>query len=330
MIQLKKAIIIGITGQDGALLAKLLLAKGYHVIGITRGLRKKYNRLEFLNIEKDVEIIEMSQISYDQICKILLKYKPDEVYNLSSQSSVSESFSLPIETVSYNILAVINWLEAIYNSRPETKYYQASSSEMFGNISEQMLPLKESTIFYPASPYGVSKAAAHWLTINYRESKNLFTTSGILFNHESCLRGENFILKKTLNTALKIKMGLSKSQLTVGNLSITRDWGYAPIYVEAMWLMMQQDNADDFIICSGNGVALDKIIKLIFSKLFLSFEEHVVIDHSLFRPLELVTIYGDNTKSKNELGWNYNLTTENLIDQLIKDETAFIEWELKR
>ena len=151
-----------------------------------------------------------------------------------------------------------------------------------------------------------------------------------MFNHESCLRGENFILKKTLNTALKIKMGLSKSQLTVGNLSITRDWGYAPIYVEAMWLMMQQDNADDFIICSGNGVALDKIIKLIFSKLFLSFEEHVVIDHSLFRPLELVTIYGDKTKSKNELGWNYNLTTENLIDQLIKDETAVIEWELKR
>jgi GDPmannose 4,6-dehydratase len=201
---------------------------------------------------------------------------------------------------------------------------------MFGNVSQQVLPLKESIIFCPASPYGVSKAAAHWLTINYRESRHLFATCGILFNHESCLRGENYIVKKALNTALKIKMGLIDTPLVVGNLSVKRDWGYAPNYVEAMWLMMQHDLAEDFIICSGNCNSLHDLIELIFKKLDLSFEKYVQINQALYRPLELDTIYGDNTKSKKELGWIYNLTTEDLIDQLIIDETKFIEWELKK
>jgi GDPmannose 4,6-dehydratase len=328
---LKRAIIIGITGQDGAYLARLLLAKGYSVIGMTRGVSKQnYKRLEFLGIDKAIEFIEMAQISYDEICRILIKYKPDEIYNLSAQSSVGASFTAPIETVSYNILSVINWLEAIYATKPEAKYYQASSSEMFGNVSQEVLPLKESNVFCPASPYGVSKAAAHWLTVNYRESKRLFATCGILFNHESCLRGDNYIVKKALNTAIKIKMGLSKNPLILGNLSVKRDWGYAPSYVEAMWLMMQQKVAEDFIICSGTSISLHELMQLIFLKLNLSFNEHVKIDPALFRPLELETIYGDNTKSKKELGWSYDLTTEGLIDQLILDETAFIEWEIKK
>jgi GDPmannose 4,6-dehydratase len=328
---LKKAIIIGITGQDGAYLAKLLLAKEYHVIGVTRSAKKhNFKRLEFLGIDNSIEFVEMPQISFNQICDILKKYNPDEIYNLSAQSSVGASFNIPIETVSYNILSVINWLEAIYTTKPEAKFYQASSSEMFGNVSEQVLPLKESNIFCPASPYGVSKASAHWITINYRESKKVYTTCGILFNHESCLRGDSYIVKKALNTALKIKMGLSKTPLILGDLSVRRDWGYAPSYVEAMWLMMQQEVAADFIICSSNCISLKELIMLIFTKLDLSFDKDVQIDPCLFRPLELETIYGDNSKSKDELGWSYNLTTEALIDQLILDETAFIEWELKK
>ncbi|MEY2923460.1 MAG: hypothetical protein RL108_2086, partial [Bacteroidota bacterium] len=264
-MNLKRAIIIGITGQDGAYLAKLLLEKGYLVFGITRNsTAQNFKRLDFLGIKNDIEFIEMKEISYPEICSILTKYKPDEFYNLSAQSSVGASFGIPIETVSYNIISVINWLEAIYHIKPDTKYYQASSSEMFGNVSQQVLPLKESIIFCPASPYGVSKAAAHWLTINYRESRHLFATCGILFNHESCLRGENYIVKKALNTALKIKMGLIDTPLVVGNLSVKRDWGYAPNYVEAMWLMMQHDLAEDFIICSGNCNSLHDLIELIF------------------------------------------------------------------
>ena len=330
-LQLRKAIIIGVTGQDGAYLAKLLLDKGYHVIGITRKISEHNNRkLEFLGILNEIEFFEMPNVSFTEIEKVLKKYQPDEVYNLSAQSSVGASFNIPIDTISYNVLSVINWLEAIYLIRPETKYYQASSSEMFGNVSKDVLPLKESIIFHPASPYGVSKATAHWLTINYRESKKIFTTCGILFNHESCLRGENYIVKKALNTALKIKMGLHKAPLKVGNLSVKRDWGYAPRYVEAMWLMMQHESPEDFIICSSNVISLHELIEIIFKKLGLSFSEHVQIDHSLFRPLELDMIYGDNTKSKRDLGWEYDLTTHMLIDQLIKDEIAFIEWDMKK
>jgi GDPmannose 4,6-dehydratase len=227
-------------------------------------------------------------------------------------------------------MSVLNWLEAIKKVNNQIKFYQASSSEMFGNVKPENLPLKESLIFHPASPYGVSKAAAHWLTVNYRESHNLFAACGILFNHESCLRGPNYVVKKILNSAIKIKMGLQKGPIKVGNLAIQRDWGYAPAYVEAMWRILQTNAAEDYLICSGEVTSLQSLIENILNKLDLEYHKTIEVDKQLFRPVDLEIIYGDNAKAKQMLGWNYNMDTNQLIDQLIMDETKFIEWELTR
>lgn len=326
----KKAIIIGITGQDGAYLAALLLQKGYKVYGVTRDILD-YNdkNLRYLGISEEVELIELSSLDKDRIIKVLKKLAPREVYNLSSQSSVSYSFVDPFSTLNYNILSVLNWLHAIKIVDTGIKFYQASSSEMFGNIPVEDLPLKESLIFRPASPYGISKAAAHWVAVNYRESNKIFASCGILFNHESPLRGENYVVKKIINTAVKIKKGLHPGPLVLGNLEVKRDWGYAPEYVKAMWLILQQQVPGDFLICSGNVMALKDMIEEVFKTLNLDTNVHLKQDAALLRPVDLEIIYGDNTKAKEQLGWQYNISNKELIKKLIEEEEKFIDWELK-
>jgi GDPmannose 4,6-dehydratase len=328
---MKNALIIGATGQDGAYLSKLLLNKNYKVYGITRNtIMPELKNLQFLGIENDIQLIELPNLDQKRAEQILTRFGIDEIYNLSAQSSVGYSFIDPIGTVNFNIMSVLNWLEAIKKINNQIKFYQASSSEMFGNVKPENLPLKESLIFHPASPYGVSKAAAHWLTVNYRESHNLFAACGILFNHESCLRGPNYVVKKILNSTIKIKMGLQKGPIKVGNLAIQRDWGYAPKYVEAMWRILQTDAAEDYLICSGEVTSLQSLIETILNKLDLEYHKTIEVDKELFRPVDLEIIYGDNAKAKQMLGWNYNMDTNQLIDQLIIDETKFIEWELTR
>lgn len=324
----KTAIIIGITGQDGSYLAKLLLSKDYKVIGITRDLFD-YNskNLDFLKIADKITLLELSSLDKERIVKFLKKIEPSEVYNLSSQSSVGYSFNDPFSTINYNIASVLNWLEAIKIANSKIKFYQASSSEMFGNVPAADLPLKESLIFRPASPYGISKAAAHWVTVNYREAYGLFASCGILFNHESCLRGPNYVVKKIINAALKIKLGFRSEPIRVGNTSIKRDWGYAPKYVEAMWKILQVDHAEDFLICSGNVMPLSELIDEVMMQLELEKEKYVITDTTLFRPVDLEEIYGDNTKAKRILEWDYCLSNKQLITKLIEDEKEFIEWE---
>lgn len=325
----KKAIIIGITGQDGAYLAQLLLQKGYKVFGITRDiLDYDDKKLNYLGINKEVEIIELSSLDKDRVIKVLKKINPDEIYNLASQSSVGYSFVDPFSTLNFNILSVLNWLYAIKATNSKIKFYQASSSEMFGNVPIEDLPLKESLLFHPASPYGISKAAAHWLVVNYRESNKIFASCGILFNHESPLRGENYVVKKVINTAIKIKKGLHKGPLVLGNLEVRRDWGYAPEYVKAMWLILQQKTPGDFLICSGNVMALKDLVNAVFDSLGLDTSKHLQQDPALLRPVDLEIIYGDNTKAKEQLGWDYNISNEELIQKLISEEEKFIEWEL--
>jgi GDPmannose 4,6-dehydratase len=325
---LKTAIIIGITGQDSAYLSKLLLSKGYNVVGITRNLLEpNYKNLLYLGIQSEIEMIEITQSEPDRIERILKKYKPDEIYNLGAQSSVGQSFVDPVNTISYNILSVLYWLEGIKKLQLATRFYQASSSEMFGNVRNTDLPLTESLIFHPASPYGVSKAAAHWLTVNYREANNIFSACGILFNHESTLRGSNYVVKKIINAAVKIKLGINDQPIFVGNTSVKRDWGYAPKYVEAMWKILQYHKAEDFLICSGNVMSLTDLISLVMTNLNLDEEKYIKVDPQLFRPVDLEEIYGDNTKAKSLLNWDYNISNEQLIETLINDEYNYIEWE---
>ena len=327
---MKTAIISGISGQDGAYLAKLLLEKGYKVIGFIRQNRNRdLSGLTFLGIEDKVELQELDLQNQLTVEKLIEAYQPDEFYNLAAQSSVGLSFKNPLVTFEFNTISVINILEAIRLKSPETKYYQASSSEMFGNIGMKNLPLKESVLFHPASPYGISKASAHWITVNYREAYGVKACCGILFNHESCLRGENFVIKKIIRTALEIKEG-KKDVLELGNLAVQRDWGYAPKFVEAMWLMLQQNEFKEYLICSGQVTSLKNIAERVFTQLELDFDKHVKVDQSLMRNVELDIIYGDNSKAKNELGWDYGISTDQLIAKLITDEKDFLNWKSKK
>ncbi|PCI99611.1 MAG: GDP-mannose 4,6-dehydratase [Flavobacteriales bacterium] len=326
---MKTAIITGISGQDGAYLARLLLSKDFRVIGVIRQNKSiPIIGLDFLGISKNVELKEINLLDGIAVENLIKEYQPDEFYNLAAQSSVGLSFKSPVATFEFNTISTINILEAIKNHSLTTKFYQASSSEMFGNIGEENLPLKESVLFHPASPYGISKASAHWITVNYREAYGVKACCGILFNHESCLRGENFVIKKIIRTGLEIKEGKSE-KLKLGELSVQRDWGYAPKFVEAMWLMLQQDNSNDYLICSGNVISLREITEIVFKKLELDFDKYVEIEASLMRNVELDIIYGDNSKAKNELGWNYDISSNQLIEKLIKDEKEFLEWKKK-
>lgn len=324
----KKALITGITGQDGPYLAKFLFNKGYEVIGITRDTTEpNTKKLRYLGIEDKIHLLKADLLDLSNVMRIVEKYEPQEIYNLAAQSSVRLSFEQPIGTLQFNIISTANLLEAVRIVNSKIKFYQASSSEMFGRIEKKNLPVDENFIFHPVSPYGISKAAAHWTTINYREAYGIFTACGILFNHESVLRGKNFVTKKIINTAIKIKQG-SSNKLTLGDLKISRDWGYAPRYVEAMYLMLQHDKPIDCIICSGEVHSLEEFVRKVFQRLDLDFDKFVAIDKSLYRPVDLEIIYGDNSKAKKMLGWQYNMHFDELIDSLIEDEIDFINWEL--
>lgn len=314
----KIAFITGITGQDGAYLSKLLLSKGYKVIGLVRSLSNNFYGLHYLQVYDKIELLECDLLDISQIINIIQAHKPTEIYNLAAQSSVSQSFQQPIGTVQFNMLSVTNLLESIRICNIKIKFYQASSSEMFGNKNK--LPITEESVFHPQSPYAVSKAAAHWLCNNYRESYHLFICCGILFNHESYLRSKNFFFKKVITDAIRIRDG-KLDVLKVGNIDIKRDFGYAPIYVEAMYKMMQLEKSGNFLICSGTSVSLRDIIIYVFDKLKISHDK-MVIDENLFRPAEIDDIYGSTTKIKTQLDWDYTMDYKTLIDLLLAEQLA--------
>lgn len=313
----KTAIITGITGQDGAYLSDLLLKKEYKVVGIIRtDAEEDCTGLKYLGILEKVVLKKCSLLDLKSVKSILKEFKPNEIYNLAAQSSVSLSFEKPYETINFNVLSVLNLLEAVKKTDKKIRFYQASSSDMFGNISK--LPVSEESVMHPTSPYAISKITGHWMTVNYREAHGLFACCGILFNHESYLRANNFFVKKVIRTAIDIKDG-KQNELRVGDIDLKRDFGYAPDYVKAMWLMLQQKKPKDFLVCSGKSISLREIIEYIFDKLNIN-KSKIVIDKSFFRPNDIKNIYGDSRKAKNELGWHYNKAFFDVLDILIEEE----------
>lgn len=314
---MKTAIITGVTGQDGAYLSALLLEKNYMVIGVVRSYnRANLHSLKYLKIDNKVKLVECDLTDITAIMGLIQKYKPTEIYNLAAQSSVGLSFEQPIGTIMFNTMSVLNLLEGIRMLDKNIHFYQASSSEMFGRLSD--LPVKENSPMHPLSPYAISKATAFWSVVNYRESYGLFACNGILFNHESYLRTENFFIKKVIQNSIEITQGKRKV-LTVGEIDLKRDFGYAPEYVKAMWLMLQHSKPDDYSICSGSSVSLREIIYYIFQKLNISIDK-LNIDGSLFRPVDIRDIYGDNSKAKKILGWRYDLSFFQVLDLIIDEE----------
>ncbi|MFA9206606.1 MAG: GDP-mannose 4,6-dehydratase [Burkholderiaceae bacterium] len=312
----KIAIITGITGQDGAYLAALLVKRNYRVIGLVRSYSHiNIKGLEYLKIKDSVQIVECDLTDLSQVLAIVKEHLPQEIYNLAAQSSVSLSFKQPIGTIHFNVISVLNLLEAIRMLHPSCKFYQASSSEVFG---EALLPIRETSYINPISPYSISKASAHWITKNYRESYGIFSCSGILFNHESFLRSENFFIKKVILQSIKIKKG-EEAVLKVGNIDISRDFGWAPKYVEAMYLMLQQVTPDDYLICSNHSITLRSVIEYVFNYLEIPLS-CLLIDENLFRPTEILDIYGDNSKAKIQLGWQYDLSFYDVLKILIDEE----------
>jgi len=313
---MKTAVITGITGQDGAYLSKLLIEKDYRVVGLIRSNNSvNLSGLKYLGVSENVILEECDLNDLSQILNLLKKYHPDELYNLAAQSSVSLSFSQPIGTIQFNVLSVLNILEAIRISGLSVKFYQASSSEIFG---EAELPIKENKVINPLSPYSISKASAHWITRNYRDAYGLYSCSGILFNHESYLRGSNFFIKKVICTAIAISRG-KEHELRVGNIDIKRDFGWAPKYVEAMYLMMQQEKADDFVICSGKSTSLRSIIEFVFEYLNID-KSKIIEDSAYYRPTDIKDIYGDNSKAKRILGWQYDFSFYDVLKILLEEE----------
>ena len=315
----KTALITGISGQDGAYLSKLLLNNGYKIIGIVRSHSDSdLKGLHYLGIAENIKIEECDLSDFSHVIKIIDQYQPDEIYNLAAQSSVSLSFKQPIGTFSFNTISVFNLLEAVKMVNSKIRFYQASSSEMFGSINH--LPITEDAEFHPKSPYAISKAAAHWICVNYKESYGMYVCCGILFNHESYLRSKNFFLKKVLQEAIEIKDG-KRDILEVGNLDIKRDFGYAPKFVEAMYMMMQKEKPANYLISSGKSVSLRDIVHLVFEKLNID-KTKIKISEELYRPAEIENIYGNPEKAKKELGWKYDMSIENIIDVLLKEEIA--------
>ncbi len=314
---MKTAIITGVTGQDGAYLSRFLLQKNYRVIGLTRNNHAdNVKRLVKLNIFDKMVVRECDLLDFSSCIKIFREFNPDEIYNLAAQSSVGLSFDQPIGTMQYNVSSVLNILESIRFLELKSKYYQASSSEMYGKV--QHLPIYLDTPMHPLSPYAISKATAFWTVANYRESYGLFACNGVLFNHESKLRDHTFFIKKVIIEAIKIKYDPSH-MLHVGNINIKRDFGYSPKYVEAMWLMLQKDDPKDYIICSGVSTSLKTIVEYVFKSLDIPIDRYAV-DPALFRPNEIIDIYGDNKLAREELGWECDLTIHDILDIMIKDE----------
>lgn len=312
----KRALITGITGQDGSYLADLLLEKGYKVYGLRR--RTSVPILENIqHIEREIEFIEGDLMDLSSLIRAVQISNPDEVYNLGAQSFVATSWDQPILTGQATALSVTNMLEAVRIVKPEARFYQASSSEMFGKVVET--PQIETTPFYPRSPYGVAKVYGHWMTVNYRESYDMFACSGILFNHESPRRGIEFVTRKITNAVARIKLGLQQ-ELRLGNLDALRDWGYAKDYVECMWLMLQQDTPDDYVIATGETHSVREFCEIAFDYVGLNYQDFVVTDPKFFRAAEVDLLLGDPSKSIRKLGWNPKKTSFKELVQLMVDK----------
>ena len=318
--QNKNALITGITGQDGAYLAKLLLGKGYRVFGLhARRSTDTLWRLRHLGIESEVNLIDGDLTDLSAVIRAMEKSAAEEVYNLGAQSFVGSSWDQPLLTANVTGVGALNVLEAVRIVNPKARFYQASTSEMFGLIQESMQ--SETTPFYPRSPYGVAKLYAHWMTVNYRESFGLHASSGILFNHESPLRGIEFVTRKVTDAVARIKQGTQK-ELRLGNIDAKRDWGFAGDYVEAMWLMLQQDTPDDYVVATGLTTTVRDMCRIAFNHVGLKHEDHVVIDPKFYRPAEVEVLLGNPAKAKAKLGWVAQTNLETLITMMVDADMA--------
>jgi len=313
--QNKNVLITGVTGQDGAYLAKLLLDKGYRVFGLhARRSTDTLWRLRYLGIESEVNLIDGDLTDLSAVIRSMEKSAAEEVYNLGAQSFVGSSWDQAVLTANVTGVGALNVLEAVRIVNPKARFYQASTSEMFGLIQEPMQ--SETTPFYPRSPYGVAKLYAHWMTVNYRESFGLHASSGILFNHESPLRGIEFVTRKVTDAVSRIKQGKQK-ELRLGNIDAKRDWGFAGDYVEAMWLMLQQDTPDDYVVATGLTTTVRDMCRIAFNHVGLKHEEHVVIDPKFYRPAEVEVLLGNPAKAKAKLGWVAQTNLETLITMMV-------------
>jgi len=317
----KRVLITGITGQDGSYLAELLLDKGYDVAGMVRR-SSTVNMERVAHLAGDVEFVPGDLLDQASMIEVLRTHRPDEVYNLAAQSFVHTSFGQPVLTGETTALGVTRLLDAIRLVDPSIRYYQASSSEMFGHARQ--VPQTEDTPFHPRSPYGVAKVYGHWITINYRESYDLHASSGILFNHESPRRGLEFVTRKISHGASAISLGLA-DELRLGNLDAKRDWGFAGDYVEAMWLMLQQDEPDDFVVCTGETHSVREFCELAFGRLNLDWEDHVVVDEAFLRPAEVDLLVGDSSKAAERLGWKPQTDFADLVEMMVDADLALLE-----
>ncbi|MDQ3137442.1 MAG: GDP-mannose 4,6-dehydratase [Gemmatimonadota bacterium] len=308
-----KALITGVTGQDGSYLAELLLAKGYEVVGVVRRTsHHSYERIEHL-LDR-IEVVAADLLDQHSLTVVLQDTRPDEVYNLAAQSYVPTSWTQPVLTGEFTALGVTRILEAIRLVHPAARFYQASSSEMFGKVTET--PQREQTAFYPRSPYGVAKVYGHWITVNYRESYGLYTVSGILFNHESPRRGIEFVTRKVTDGVARIKLGLAR-ELRLGNLDARRDWGFAGDYVDAMWRMLQPDQPQDYVIGTGQTHSVRELVELAFAHVGLDYRSHVVSDPKFHRPAEVDLLLADPSKARRELGWAPKVGFEELVRMMV-------------
>ncbi len=317
----KRALITGITGQDGSYLADFLLDKGYEVSGLVRR-SSTLNFERISHIQDRVTILSGDLLDQNSLLSALAEVEPNEVYNLAAQSFVPASWTQPVLTGEATALGVMRMLEAVRRIRPDARFYQASSSEMFGKVRET--PQTETTPFYPRSPYGVAKVYAHWITVNYRESYDMFAASGILFNHESPRRGLEFVTRKVSYTAAQIKLGLV-DELRLGNLEAKRDWGYALDYVRAMWLMLQQDEPGDYVIGTGVQYSVQDLVQLAFECLDLDWRDYVVQDERFFRPAEVETLVADPSKAKDTLGWEPEVDFASLVRMMVEADVELLE-----
>lgn len=316
-----RALITGITGQDGSYLAELLLEKGYDVVGmVRRASTESFERID--HIKDKLTLVQADLLDQLSIVNLIEEHRPDEVYNLAAQSFVPTSWLQPVLTGEFDALGVTKMLEAVRLVDKKVRYYQASSSEMFGKVRE--VPQTERTPFYPRSPYGVAKVYGHWITVNYRESYNMHASSGILFNHESPRRGLEFVTRKISYYVAMIKHGYT-DKLPLGNLDAKRDWGYAGDYVRAMWLMLQQDEPDDFVISTGQTHAVEDFCRLAFERVNLDYKDYVITDPRFVRPAEVDLLLGDSTYAKKKLGWEPSVSFEQLVHMMVDADVALLK-----
>ena len=314
----KRALITGVTGQDGSYLAELLLDKGYDVWGVVRrSSSENYERIEHLRDR--LHFVQADLLDQPSLTQALLESEPEEVYNLAAQSFVPTSWTQPVLTAEFTAVGVTRLLEAVKQVDPKIRFYQASSSEMFGKVLE--VPQTENTPFYPRSPYGVAKVYGHYITVNYRESYGMHCSSGILFNHESPRRGLEFVTRKVTDAVARIKLGLA-TELPMGNLDAKRDWGFAGDYVEAMWMMLQQPEGDDYVVATGETHTVERLVEVAFSHVGLNWKDHVTLDERFVRPAEVDLLIGDPAKAKAKLGWEPKVGFEQLVQMMVDSDVA--------